>query len=106
MILEGLKARPCRATLRYMRTVTHRQMRNNSGESLRAVAAGEPACSQRPLDIECSHEAVLCGFHQLQFPNRGGEFVPFGACGESAEGFGISRYLAMRYHSGIVDMWL
>lgn len=30
-----------RATLCYMRTVTHRQMRNNSGEILRAVAAGE-----------------------------------------------------------------
>jgi prevent-host-death family protein len=25
----------------YMRTVTHREMRNNSGEILRAVAAGE-----------------------------------------------------------------
>lgn len=25
----------------YMRTVTHREMRNNSGELLRAVAAGE-----------------------------------------------------------------
>lgn len=30
-----------RATLRYMRTVTHREMRNSSGEILRAVAAGE-----------------------------------------------------------------
>lgn len=30
-----------RATVRYMRTVTHREMRNNSGEILRAVAAGE-----------------------------------------------------------------
>lgn len=29
------------ATLCYMRTVTHREMRNNSGEILRAVAAGE-----------------------------------------------------------------
>lgn len=30
-----------RATLCYMRTVTHREMRNSSGEILRAVAAGE-----------------------------------------------------------------
>ncbi len=30
-----------RATVRYMRTVTHREMRNNSGDILRAVAAGE-----------------------------------------------------------------
>ncbi len=30
-----------RATLCYMRSVTHREMRNNSGEILRAVAAGE-----------------------------------------------------------------
>lgn len=30
-----------RATLCYMRTVTHREMRNNSAEILRAVAAGE-----------------------------------------------------------------
>lgn len=30
-----------RATLCYMRTVTHREMRNGSGEILRAVAAGE-----------------------------------------------------------------
>ncbi len=29
------------ATVRYMRTVTHREMRNNSGDILRAVAAGE-----------------------------------------------------------------
>jgi prevent-host-death family protein len=29
------------ATLCYVRTVTHREMRNNSGEILRAVAAGE-----------------------------------------------------------------
>lgn len=29
------------ATLRDMRTVTHREMRNSSGEILRAVAAGE-----------------------------------------------------------------
>ena len=29
------------ATLCYMRSVTHREMRNNSGEILRAVAAGE-----------------------------------------------------------------
>ena len=29
------------ATLCYMRTVTHREMRNSSGEILRAVAAGE-----------------------------------------------------------------
>jgi prevent-host-death family protein len=27
--------------MRYMRTVTHREMRNSSGEILRAVAAGE-----------------------------------------------------------------
>ena len=33
--------RGSRATLCYMRTVTHREMRNNSGEILRAVAAGE-----------------------------------------------------------------
>ena len=31
----------CCATLCYMRSVTHREMRNNSGEILRAVAAGE-----------------------------------------------------------------
>lgn len=30
-----------RATVCYMRTVSHREMRNNSGEILRAVAAGE-----------------------------------------------------------------
>lgn len=30
-----------RATLCYMKTVTHREMRNNSGEIIRAVAAGE-----------------------------------------------------------------
>lgn len=30
-----------RATVCYMRTVTHREMRNSSGEILRAVAAGE-----------------------------------------------------------------
>ena len=30
-----------RATLCYMRTVRHREMRNNSAEILRAVAAGE-----------------------------------------------------------------
>lgn len=30
-----------RATLCYMKSVTHREMRNNSGEILRAVAAGE-----------------------------------------------------------------
>lgn len=29
------------ATLCYMRTITHREMRNSSGEILRAVAAGE-----------------------------------------------------------------
>lgn len=36
-------ARPNRrgATVCYMRTVTHREMRNSSGEILRAVAAGE-----------------------------------------------------------------
>src|SRR4051812_18881190 len=33
--------RPSRATVCYMRTVTHREMRNSSGEILRAVAAGE-----------------------------------------------------------------
>ena len=30
-----------RATVCYMKSVTHREMRNNSGEILRAVAAGE-----------------------------------------------------------------
>lgn len=34
------QAQQC-ATLCYMRTITHREMRNNSGEVLRAVAAGE-----------------------------------------------------------------
>ena len=33
--------RSSRATLCYMRSITHREMRNNSGEILRAVAAGE-----------------------------------------------------------------
>ena len=33
--------RPELATLCYMRTVTHREMRNSSAEILRAVAAGE-----------------------------------------------------------------
>ena len=32
---------PSGATVCYMRTVTHREMRNSSGEILRAVAAGE-----------------------------------------------------------------
>ena len=30
-----------RATVCYMKSVTHREMRNNSGDILRAVAAGE-----------------------------------------------------------------
>lgn len=34
-------AEAARATLCYMRTVSHREMRNSSGEILRAVAAGE-----------------------------------------------------------------
>ena len=38
---QPLSAGRLRATLCYMRTVTHREMRNNSGEILRAVAAGE-----------------------------------------------------------------
>lgn len=39
---RGLVYRPYhRATLRYMKSVSHREMRNNSGEILRVVAAGE-----------------------------------------------------------------
>lgn len=41
-LLLGRRARrDRRATVCYMRTVSHREMRNNSGEILRAVAAGE-----------------------------------------------------------------
>lgn len=36
-----MAAMPRRATLCYVKEVTHREMRNNSGEILRAVAAGE-----------------------------------------------------------------
>lgn len=41
----------------YMKTVTHREMRNNSGELLRAVAAGE---SVRVVTNRGQLAAVIC----------------------------------------------
>lgn len=38
---RGLTETPHRATVCYMNRITHREMRNNSGEILRRVAAGE-----------------------------------------------------------------